>query len=51
MKYKYQTIPPECQVCGVMPYPDLDVQNYPEFEHDPKWPTWLCDRCWIEATS
>lgn len=50
MKFKYQTIPPECQNCGLIDSPDRcnPVDTYPDNEPDPKWPTWLCIDCRVE---
>lgn len=45
VRLPYQTIPPECQCCGVMDHEGCDVDDYPELSDDPHWPVWLCPRC------
>ncbi len=45
MRFKYQTIPPECHCCGVMSHKGCDVDRFSDLDDDPKWGNWLCPRC------
>jgi hypothetical protein len=47
VKARFQTIPPECQHCGIIDSPDFGapVDCYEDNEPDPRWFMWLCANC------